>query len=416
MNMHEVYRMSKEAELFLRQNRPEQAIPLLQDALSEPDIPTQRKIDIICNLGVAFYLRWCQRRDLQDLKSALQYYKKAIQVDPECTTAMVGLGNVYDDMGDSRQAEGWYRRTLAIDPRHTDAWSNLGMILHKRNDLEGAKECYERTVQIEPLHANAMNNLGEIYREQKDYDRAEGWYRKALAADPRQRQARENLQKVTQVKKGSFQPAPPTPRPEIVIGRDAPPTPSAIPRMEYMVEEVLDALRNGRLNFDQALALILTPEDKRGEVFPLVETLMQLGREYTEQVIGAIDRVMSSQRPRQREMFVYAVFGAYLEKPKRYFNTLKELAQNDHEWVKFAVSDCLLSGKLTYGISVPGSTEAALKIALGLLDSCDREVVRKVAENQWGLLIRHLDRSVLSERARLLYSQFETKLKDVWFW
>ena len=333
--------------------------------------------------------------------------EQALALDPRCVAAVIQVGVILEEERDLEGAEHWFRRALEVNPESFDAWNDLGMVLHQQGDLKGAKECYEKAVQISPFAADAWSNLGEVHRETGDCHRAAECYRRALAVDPNHVVARENLARVN-----ALMPSAPGAEPQIPIARAPVRDLNDQPRMERMVRTALDGLAAGELSFDQAVAFLLTIEDKGTEAWPLTEALIQLGAERPDEAMAVSGRFMASPRLRQREMFVYAILGAYLKNPERYLQVLVDLARNDYEWVKFAVAESLLAGRARWGASPEGSVEAALGIAVALLDSRDRTVREKVSRYLWRQWIKPLDRQALSQRAQALLSQFEAIVTD----
>ena len=52
---------------------------------------------------------------------AIQYYDKALAIDPNDKDALDGKGNALYNQGNNKQAIQYYDKALAIDPHYTDA-------------------------------------------------------------------------------------------------------------------------------------------------------------------------------------------------------------------------------------------------------------------------------------------------------
>jgi Tfp pilus assembly protein PilF len=138
------------------------------------------------NLGGAL-----QRRG--DLDQALQSLLRAIALQPDYGHFHYNLGIVLTALGDARQAEAAFRRAVERDPVHVEAHNNLGGIAFRRGDLNEAAREFGAAAQIDPGHAAARGNLGAVYLRQGQLDRAIESFRAAITLDPQLRGPRENL-------------------------------------------------------------------------------------------------------------------------------------------------------------------------------------------------------------------------------
>jgi tetratricopeptide (TPR) repeat protein len=62
------------------------------------------------------------------LDRALEYYNKAIDINPRYVRAYVNRGDVYDKKGDKDRAISSYRRALDFDPVHKGALEALAKL------------------------------------------------------------------------------------------------------------------------------------------------------------------------------------------------------------------------------------------------------------------------------------------------
>ena len=93
---------------------------------------------------------------------AITAYRKALEVDPEHTHALINLGRLVHEQGDSREAASLYLRALETDPEDPLALFNLGVALEDLGRLNYARKCYEHTLQIDPRHADAHFNVARL--------------------------------------------------------------------------------------------------------------------------------------------------------------------------------------------------------------------------------------------------------------
>lgn len=86
-----------------------------------------------------------------------------------------------------------YRRALRLRPECTEAWINLGRLFAESSDASAAHECFERARQLDPADATALYNLGVIAQDAGREADAIALYRRALELDPELAEAHYNL-------------------------------------------------------------------------------------------------------------------------------------------------------------------------------------------------------------------------------
>ena len=98
----------------------------------------------------------------------------------------VNLGVLLKKKGDLAGAEAAYRKAIEIDPQHTSALCNLGFLLRTERDQQAeAEQLFRRCIEINPQDPNNYNNLGETLKAQGDAAGAKKAYERALSIAPR---------------------------------------------------------------------------------------------------------------------------------------------------------------------------------------------------------------------------------------
>lgn len=69
------------------------------------------------------------------------------------------LGNVNFKRHDLKRAEDYYRKALEIDPEYSYAWNNLGYVLMKQNRCDEARYALFRAIELSPEDRLARENL-----------------------------------------------------------------------------------------------------------------------------------------------------------------------------------------------------------------------------------------------------------------
>lgn len=116
-------------------------------------------------------------RDLKQSKKAIQFYKKAIELDDFNFTAWNNLGRVYEfAVHNYSEAKKAYEKAIISKPDFDIPRLNLGVLLSNHfNDIVGAKAQYEKILKFDENNPKAHNNLANIYKstEYLDLDKAE---------------------------------------------------------------------------------------------------------------------------------------------------------------------------------------------------------------------------------------------------
>lgn len=127
--------------------------------------------------------------------TALQLYRRAVELDPDFAMAHARLGTVYGNLGEAQPARDHRTRAFALRDRVSER-ERLYITAHYYNSVEGdgarAAEVYELWKQTYPRDAVPYINLGTIYRERGDDDAALQCFLEAIGLAPTQRLAYEN--------------------------------------------------------------------------------------------------------------------------------------------------------------------------------------------------------------------------------
>jgi tetratricopeptide (TPR) repeat protein len=91
------------------------------------------------------------------------------------------------------EAASAYRKAIEINPQASGALVNLGTISFRMRKLRDAETCYLRAVQADPGYALAHFNLGNLFDEQGQVEEARGYYLSAIRLNPRYADAHFNL-------------------------------------------------------------------------------------------------------------------------------------------------------------------------------------------------------------------------------
>ncbi len=186
--------------VYQRLERPEQARPLLEQALAlgrgAGEHP--RVAQSLTDLGVLKRRTGEPAGSVAMLEEALAMRRRLLGPKHEdIAVTLSELGRSYDDLGDRERAERLAREALAMrrelfgeEHRETaTSMGDLGLLLRARGDLAGAEQMLRRSFEISrrtlgDQHANvgsAGSNLGLVLADMGQYATAETMFREAIA-------------------------------------------------------------------------------------------------------------------------------------------------------------------------------------------------------------------------------------------
>jgi Flp pilus assembly protein TadD len=89
--------------------------------------------------------------DQQQWPKAIEWYQKALELDPQNVDAHTDLGTAYYNVGRAQDALREYRKSLEIDPKHEPTIFNTIVVnLHGIGDLPAAQQAWERLSKLNP--------------------------------------------------------------------------------------------------------------------------------------------------------------------------------------------------------------------------------------------------------------------------
>ncbi len=111
-----------------------------------------------------------------DLNKALENALKAAQYKPDNAEIRFLLGNIYSDMGAVERAAPEWERTVALSPAYSEAYNNLGVYYQMKGDGRRAIAMYESALRSNPDNVEAYYNIAMIYDAMGDTATARRYY------------------------------------------------------------------------------------------------------------------------------------------------------------------------------------------------------------------------------------------------
>jgi len=124
----------------------------------------------------------------QKNKEAREYLQRAVQSQANypgmMPNAWNNLGIVAAREGNTDEAIEYFLKALELNPEHVVALGNLGSAYRQKEDWENARIVLERALRVNPDDAEANFSLGMLYAQCNDLARGYEYLQKALAARP----------------------------------------------------------------------------------------------------------------------------------------------------------------------------------------------------------------------------------------
>jgi tetratricopeptide (TPR) repeat protein len=147
-------------------------------------------------VAYTLYLRgrslW-NKRGLEDLKKAMEYFEQAVREDPSFALGYVGQadcalmlrGNLNIDPEENlAKAKALSERALQLDPALAEAHTTLGSIYEGEYDLRRAEEEFKMAIELKSSYATAHQWYFEILLSELRWDEALKESEKAVELDP----------------------------------------------------------------------------------------------------------------------------------------------------------------------------------------------------------------------------------------
>ncbi len=133
------------------------------------------------------------KRGLEDINKALDYFEGAVREDPSFALGYVGVADCHEILvtnwgGDRKvhheKARDMVARALALDADLAEAHASNGLLLESDFDLPGAEEEYKRAIELKPSYASAHQWYSQLLRGEERWDEAQQQIEKAIELDP----------------------------------------------------------------------------------------------------------------------------------------------------------------------------------------------------------------------------------------
>lgn len=111
----------------------------------------------------------CIWADRGDALTAVEYFERAVDMDPHHSRALFWLAAENSLRGNDDEAIRYYERSLSKPPYFVGALLNLGLLYEDRESYQAAAFCFKRITEYDPNHEQANLYLKDIEATQDMY-------------------------------------------------------------------------------------------------------------------------------------------------------------------------------------------------------------------------------------------------------
>ena len=123
----------------LKHMADKQAEPILAQLQNSPNDPK-----LLATAGNMYY-------DAQQYQAAIEYYDRALRVEPKNANVRTDMGTAYFYLGDSNRALQEFQTALKDDPKHAQTMFNMGMVQWQgKGDAPAAVATWEKLLKTVP--------------------------------------------------------------------------------------------------------------------------------------------------------------------------------------------------------------------------------------------------------------------------
>lgn len=113
--------------------------------------------------AVDLYYQGIDETKKDNFKGAIEYYKKAVKIDPNFAFAYDNMGICYRRLEEYDSAIDSYEKSLKIDPNGLMPLQNIAVVYSYKKEYKKAVKTYEKLAKIEPNNPEVFYGIGQMY-------------------------------------------------------------------------------------------------------------------------------------------------------------------------------------------------------------------------------------------------------------
>jgi tetratricopeptide (TPR) repeat protein len=130
-------------------------------------------------------LEYYQKGYEQNNRKATELFEKALELEPTYSKAAFYLGLTYNALFEQDKAEQYYRKAIQIDPDYLEARANFAGMLLDTGNVDEAIRQLNFVLERQPNHSVAVTMQAQAYRLKELYRQSIDTARKAIRLTPK---------------------------------------------------------------------------------------------------------------------------------------------------------------------------------------------------------------------------------------
>lgn len=128
---------------------------------------------------VANYNKGITSNSTRNYDEAVEYFKKAVAVEPNYAKGHVNLGVAYSMLDDDDKALASFQEAVRVDATSKEAWENLGITYQTMREYTKAREAFAKVVELDPDDVDGKFALADMYFNEGNHEKALEFYYQA---------------------------------------------------------------------------------------------------------------------------------------------------------------------------------------------------------------------------------------------
>lgn len=124
------------------------------------------------NTASEYYKKGFSAFKMRDYKSAISYYQKALELNPNYIEVLINLGALYQQNNSPKMAIKYYERALEHHTDHTVLHFNLAVLYDEQERYKQAQKYFQKVLENTPFDAQARTRYALCLKKMHKYKQA----------------------------------------------------------------------------------------------------------------------------------------------------------------------------------------------------------------------------------------------------
>jgi len=139
--------------------------------------------------GKFYYELGIQAQVLGKNDAAAEYFRKAIELNPQISGAYINLGGLYCRLGKIQDGLDVLKKAIPFADNNSDLHNNLGIAYEKLKDMKSAFVEYRKAVTLNPRNIEALMNSSRVLFLAGEHDVVKELLKKVIELNPKEHHA-----------------------------------------------------------------------------------------------------------------------------------------------------------------------------------------------------------------------------------